>query len=80
MLLRRFVLYRMLFLPKSTPRGPALLYDTLLPALTDTPVLAHAATTAPSQLRWHDPPLSGDLSHAALVLSTLEASKTRRCA
>ena len=67
-----FVLFRMLFLQGSTPRGPALLYDTLLPALTDMPALAHA-TTHEEQLRWHAPPLSGDVSHAALALAALEA-------
>ena len=68
-----FVLYRMAFLTQSQPRGPALLYDTLLPALTDMPVLSHAAAAPPMALRWRDPPLSGDVSHAALSLVALEA-------
>ena len=67
-----FVLFRMVFLPQAMPRGPPLLYDTLLPALTDMPALSHAATAHPDQLRWHAPPLSGDLSHAALAMAALE--------
>ena len=68
------LVFRMLYLPQSTPRGPALLYDGLLPALTDMPVLAQLAGPQPaSQLRWHDPPLSGDVSHAALAMAAFEA-------
>ena len=68
-----FVLLRMIFLPASAPRGPPLLYDTLLPALTDMPALSHAATRPTDELRWHDPPLSGDVSHAALAMTAIEA-------
>jgi hypothetical protein len=49
------------------------LYDTLLPALVDQPTLAGVAGAAPSSLRWHDPPLSHDASHAALAMASLEA-------
>lgn len=68
----RFVLFRMVFLPSAAPRGSPLLYDTLLPALTDMPALSHAATAPTDQLRWHAPPLSGDISHAALAMAALE--------
>jgi hypothetical protein len=68
-----FVMYRMLFIQHATPTGPSLLYDTLLPALVDQPTLAGVAGAAPSSLRWHDPPLSHDASHAALAMASLEA-------
>ena len=32
-----FMLFRTIYVPNATPRGPALLYDGLLPALTDMP-------------------------------------------
>ena len=67
-----------LIIPQSSPRGPKLLYDHLLPALTDMPVMTHAASAPHHALRWHDPPLSGDVSHASLVIIALEAMMCAR--
>ena len=69
---------RGLFLPaarQSDTVGPAVLYDTLLPALANRPTLAHASTPeGAAALRWREPHLSGDASHAQLALEAFEAT------